>query len=122
MAGVRNKSSLSDERRCAVNRARKKPGVSGPFHFVPFDARSSNAPCRGRTFADLGGNSPADDEARAQMRTLAAENGDSDEAAGHTEADAIDPALARLVEAWPTLPEATRAGIISLIQENMNQK
>src|SRR5579883_1064877 len=43
---------------------------------------------------------------RAQMRTLAAENGDSDEAAGHTEADAIDPALGRLVEAWPTLPEA----------------
>jgi hypothetical protein len=28
----------------------------------------------------------------------------------------IDPDLARLIDAWPTLPEAIRAGIIAMIQ------
>jgi hypothetical protein len=29
---------------------------------------------------------------------------------------AIDPALAALIEAWPTLPEPIRAGILAMVQ------
>jgi hypothetical protein len=29
---------------------------------------------------------------------------------------AIDPALAALIEAWPTLPEALRAGILAMVR------
>ena len=28
----------------------------------------------------------------------------------------IDPALAALIDAWPTLPEAIRAGILAMVQ------
>jgi hypothetical protein len=29
---------------------------------------------------------------------------------------AIDPALAALIDAWPTLPEAIRAGILAMVR------
>ena len=32
-----------------------------------------------------------------------------------------DPALARLIEAWPTLPEAVRAGIVAMIDASAGQ-
>jgi hypothetical protein len=32
------------------------------------------------------------------------------------ERPAIDPALAALIDAWPTLPEAIRAGIVALVR------
>ena len=32
-----------------------------------------------------------------------------------------DPALARLFEAWPTLPETVRAGIVAMIDASAGQ-
>ncbi len=32
-----------------------------------------------------------------------------------------DPALARLIEAWPTLPEVVRAGIVAMIDASAGQ-
>jgi hypothetical protein len=36
-------------------------------------------------------------------------------ALGH-ESTAIDPALKSLIDAWPTLPEAIRAGILAMVR------
>ena len=44
------------------------------------------------------------------------DSADSDASIGPNPGDETDPDLATFVEAWPTLPEAVRAGIVAMVK------
>lgn len=66
--------------------------------------KSDNGEDRIRTCAANAGNSAGWPESGAESGALCAQN------------DPFDPQLAAVVEAWPTLPEPIKAGVLAMIR------
>jgi len=70
---------------------------------------------RGKKFPEACKSQGGSNTPTKHWKTPISQTGGAKSGAPSANSDAIDPDLQRLIDAWPTLPEAMQAGILAMI-------